>query len=596
MYTLIALPALLILAAPASMPSLPERDPASEWVERTLAELSLREKVAQMVMPWIPGGAPGGAEARRARTLVREDQVGGLLIGVGDARETAKRLNELQRASRVPLLVAADLEWGAGTRLDGTTVLPVNMALAAAGAASYAFEAGRITAEEARAAGVHVAFAPVADVNINPLNPVINTRSYGADALAVADRVAAFIHGARAGGLLAVAKHFPGHGDTEEDSHLAMPFLLASRERLESVELVPFRAAVRAGVAGVMTAHLAVPALEPDGARRPATLSGSILTDVLRNELGFQGLIVTDALNMDGVRRGRTTGDVAVDAVLAGADILLMPPSASAAIDAVVAAVEAGRIPRVRIDASVRRILYAKAEVGLHLARLTDLDELERVLAAEERRGWAEAAAERSITLVESAPDALPLPAEGRNVFVVVYDDGRRRVLGEEFDAVLEGRGAKVKRARLWRGSTAAELRAAERDARRADAVVFASYTRALPWKGELGLPEAVASFADRLADAGAAVVSFGDPYLIRQIPRARTYLLAWSDAPVAQRAAARALLGEVPISGRLPIPLPPRYAIGDGVQWPGALADAEAEADEDALPVGPVERTDPPR
>lgn len=596
MYALIALPALLTLAAPPSSPapSLPDPDPAEAWVERTLAGLSLREKVAQMVMPWIPGGALNGAEARRARALVAEQRVGGLLIGVGDARETAKRLNELQRASRIPLLVAADLEWGAGTRLEGATVLPVNMALAAAGPASFAFEAGRITAEEARAAGVHMAFAPVADVNINPLNPVINTRSYGADALAVADRVAAFIHGARAGGLLAVAKHFPGHGDTEVDSHLAMPYLLAPRERLDAVELVPFRAAVRAGVAGIMSAHLAVPALEPDGERRPATLSGSILTDVLRGELGFRGLIVTDALNMDGVRRGRTAGQVAVDAVLAGADILLMPPSAAEAIDAVVAAVEAGRIPRVRIDASVRRILYAKAEAGLHLERAVDLDALERVLAEGEGRSWAEYAAERSLTLVESAPDALPILARGRNVLVVAYDDGRNRVLGEDFDALLARRGATVKRVRLWRRSTAAELRAAEQSARRADAVIFASYTRALPWKGELGLPDAIAGFADRLADAGAIVISFGDPYLIRQIPRARTYLLAWSDAPAAQRAAARALLGEVDISGRLPIPLPPRYAIGDGVDRPATLADADAEPD--ASRAAPAGRADRPR
>ena len=280
------------------------------WVERTARDLTLKEKVAQLVVAYREGGRPKKDSPRwkRARRLVDEDRVGGFIVGVGPGYGTASWLNELQDRSEVPLLVSADLEWGPGTRLKGATVLPINMALAAAGPAAMAYEAGRITALEARAAGIHMAFAPVADVNVNPQNPVINTRSYGSDPGQVSERVVAFIEGARSAGLLTVVKHFPGHGDTETDSHLEMPVLDVDRIRLEDVELRPFRAAIGAGVDGVMTAHLAVPLLDPAPRPRPATLSPPILTGLLRNDLGFQGLVVTDGLHMDGVKsQGRTS-------------------------------------------------------------------------------------------------------------------------------------------------------------------------------------------------------------------------------------------------------------------------------------------------
>lgn len=574
MRTHLALTALLALTPPPGVP---------EWVDHTLARLTLREKVAQMVMSWIPGGELPAAEARRARKLVVEEKVGGLIVGKGPALATARRLNELQLAADVPLLVGADLEWGPGTRLDGGTVLPVNMAIAAAGGPALAYEAGRITALEARAAGIHMAFAPVADVNVNAANPVINTRSYGADPIEVAERVASFIEGARAGGLLTAAKHFPGHGDTEKDSHLTLPSIDASRWRLDTVELVPFRTAIAAGVAGIMTAHLAVPALEPDGRRsRPATLSRPIVTGVLRREMGFRGLIITDGLMMEGVRLGRTLGEVAVEAVQAGADILLMPPSAADAIDAVVAAVEAGEIPEPRIDASVRRILEAKVAVKLDRARTVELDSLRVVLGTPAHVAWAQSVADRSVTLVRQAEGALPLALAGGRVVSIVYADARKSDDGEAFARALRRAGARVDVVRLWKRSRPADIARARRAADRADVVVFSSFARAVPWKGELALPPRVASLADRLAADGAIVVSFGDPYLLGQVARARTYLLAWSDAEVAQRAAARALAGDVVVAGRLPIPLPPYHAIGEGIQAPAPVGEAvQAESGE---------------
>ena len=540
------------------------------WVMGTLAELTLEEKVAQLVMAYVEGGEPweGGARWERARRLVTEHRVGGLIVGVGSSFGTASWLNRLQRWSRTPLLVGADLEWGPGTRLRGATVLPINMAVSASGPAAVATEAGRITAIEARAAGVHMAFAPVADVNVNPENPVINTRSYGSDAAAVSDRVVAFIKGARSAGLLTVVKHFPGHGDTETDSHLAMPVVRADRWRLEDVELRPFRAAIAADVDGVMTAHLAVPALDP-GPERPATLSPPILTGLLRNRLRFDGLVVTDALHMDGVGDRDEAASVAVAAVRAGADILLIPPDEGEAIAAVAAAVRSGELTEGRIDQSVRRVLAAKAAVGLNRSREVNLGRLLAQVGRGEHEAWGRRVAERSITLVRGRPDVLPLDVRDRSVLAVIYDDGRRHESGADFEAALAERGARVMALRLSRRSGAEDFDRVRRMARDVDVTVFASFSRAVPWRGELGLPEDVAELAAGLAAAGAPIVSFGDPYLLRQLPEACTYLLAWSDAAVSQEAAARALVGEIPITGRLPIDLPPDYRVGHGLMVP---------------------------
>ncbi len=541
------------------------------WIERTAAGLTLEEKVGQLVISYIEGGRPevGGARWKRAVRLVERAKVGGLIVGVGSGHETAAWLNELQERSLLPLLVTADLEWGPGTRLRGATVLPINMAVAAAGRAELAYEAGRITALEARAAGVHMAFAPVADVNVNPENPVINTRSYGSDPGQVSDRVVAFIEGARSAGLMTVVKHFPGHGDTETDSHLDLPVLDVDRFRLEEVELRPFRAAIAGGVEGVMTAHVALPLLDPGARPRPATLSPPILTDLLRHELGFEGLVVTDALHMDGVKGSGRTGAVAVAAILAGADILLMPPDEAEAIDAVVRAVRRGDLSEERIDRSVRRVLMAKAAAGLSRERRTNLGVILAQVGRSDHGAWARRVAERSITVPVADSRSLPLSVKDQTVLVVIYDDARDHTAGRVFERALADRGARVQAVRLSRGSGEAALQRAREAAAAADVTVFASFSRAVPWKGALGLPEAIVALATELALWGAPVVSFGDPYLIRQVPAAGTYMLAWDRADVSQEAAVRALMGEIPITGRLPIDLPGGFGVGDGLVVP---------------------------
>ncbi len=552
----------LLVTSLVGAPARPaERD---AWVESTLATMTLREKAAQMVMPWIAGGgAMTDAELRRIERLVRERRIGGFIVGRGDGEMTRRTLERLQASSKVPLLIAADLEWGAAMRLTGATLFPVNMAVGASGDARLAYAQGHATATEARRLGVHMAFAPVADVNINPANPIINTRSFGENPRAVGEMVAAFTRGVQDGGMLAVAKHFPGHGDTETDSHVALPVIRVDRARLDTVELVPFRHAIDAQVAGIMTAHIALPRIT--GRVEPATMSRAILTGILRQELGYDGLIITDALNMAGVG-GQEPAQVALRAVSAGADILLQPRNTEVAIDAIVEGVRRGEISVARVDASVRRILAAKSRIGLQYRPETLFEMPQNELRAANGR-LADTIATRSITLVRDEQHLLP--ANGRrSVLSIIYSE-RGTDPGGAFARVLREFGIQVETIRLTRNSTTAQITAAMTAARRGDRlVVVSSYTQAAPWRGTLGLPQSFRTAVDHLAAERPVVyISFGDPYVVRGLPRVPTYMLAWSESPASQAAAARALLGQAPITGKLPIRIPPAYEAGFGLE-----------------------------
>ncbi|MCU0633538.1 MAG: hypothetical protein MUE41_01590, partial [Gemmatimonadaceae bacterium] len=307
-----------------------------DWIDSTLSTMSLRERVGQMVMVWVLGdyASSDDTSASRAAEAVTRDAVGGIVMSLGSPIEVAAKVNWLQRKAKVPLLVGSDVEPGLG-RLEGgyfapqlwsagaATVLPSNMAIGATGRDTNAFEAGRITGIESRAIGIHVAFAPTVDVNNNPSNPVINTRSFGEDPAAVARMGAAFVRGVQSVGVAATIKHFPGHGDTDVDSHLGLPVLGIDRTRFATTELVPFRAAIAAGAASIMTAHIALPRITGDSL--PATLSPRIMTTLLRDSLRFGGVAFTDALTMDGVARGYGVAESAVRAIEAGDDVLLMP-------------------------------------------------------------------------------------------------------------------------------------------------------------------------------------------------------------------------------------------------------------------------------
>jgi len=559
--------------------------PFGYWADSVLSTLSLEEKAGQLIMPWVLGDfAPeGSAGSRRIVELVEGLGVGGVIISVGSPSEVAVKLNDLQSRARLPLLVAADLETGAGFRfrgaaylpgpisLGGATDFPSLMALGAAGDPALAYEMGRITGVEARALGVHVPFAPVLDVNNNSVNPIINVRSFGEDPAEVARLGRAFVRGVQDAGALATGKHFPGHGDTEADSHLELPVIPVSRERLEAVELPPFRAAVDEGIAGIMTAHIAVSALT--GAPGvPATLSRAVLTDLLRGEMGFRGLVFTDAMDMYAIDRRYARAEAAVQALEAGADVILMPPDPRAALNGIVAAVRSGRLSETRLDASVRRLLEAKERMGLHRERHVPVQEIPRLVGIRAHEEVAQDVANRSITLLRNERNLLPLlGTRTAQVLSVTFRRPTDLMAGRAFNEALRARYPRLLTANVDRDTPGDLYAALLQRARSSHLVVVSLYVTAVSYSGSVAIPDRTAEFIRSLAEAGVphVVISFGNPYLVAEFPGVRAYLLAWSGAEVSQRAAARALFGDIPIQGRTPTWIPPLFRVGDGIQLP---------------------------
>jgi beta-N-acetylhexosaminidase len=544
----------------------------------------LRAKVGQLVFTWVPGGyaSTSSPEFEMLRRRVVDDGVGGVAISIGLPHTYAVKLNALQRLARVPLLVASDFESGGpGMRLGrvyalphllslgGGTTFPPTMAFGAIGDERFAYELGRITALEARAVGVHLTFAPVLDVNSNPENPIINTRSFGEDPELVARLGAAFIRGARAGGLLTTGKHFPGHGDTRSDSHIDLPTISATRERLMKVELVPFRRAIRAGVDAIMTAHIAAPAiLGPDPP--PATLSPYFLRELLREELGFRGVIFTDAMRMGAIANRYGPGEAAVRAIEAGADVILSPGDVTAVIDAVIEAVRSGRIPETRLDRSVRRVLELKARAGLHRGRLVDVEAVADVVARAEHLAFADTAAARSITLPRDRDGLVPIDTSRvRRVLSVTFARRTNPVAGRTFNRRMAARFEAFDTAWVSESTHPAVYDTLAVLARSVDLVLASVYVSPRAGLGSVAVPPAFARFVNGIVDAGVptVVVSFGNPYLLTDLHSVGTYLLAWGGREVSQRAAAAALLGAAPITGRLPISLPPFHRAGEGLR-----------------------------
>ena len=550
-------------------PSVDERA-ATIWVEETLKSLSLRERAGQMLMSATQTEFMNvsGERFGELKKQVTEQALGGVIVRGGSPNEVAALTNELQRASRVPLFVAADYERGLRMQMKNGTPFTNSMGVAAAGDPRAAYVQGRITAEEMRAVGVNWLFAPVADINNNPDNPVISVRSFGEDPRRVAEFVEAAVRGVRDGGALATAKHFPGHGDTAVDSHIGLATIKADRARLERVELVPFRAAIAAGVDAVMTAHIALPLVTGD--ELPASLSPKLTGELLRRELGFDGLIVTDSLGMGAITKGYPGGEAAVRAVKAGADLALSPPDPKGALDAIIEAVRRGEISESRIDESVRRILRAKYRVGLAEKRLVDLSAVNRLIERPESVLEARRVAENSITLLRNGGSLLPLDAAraARTLFVVVAADDEP----EEGRTFIPDIKKRLKDARVLRAdprTTAEEYEKLLAEASKAETIVVAPFVKRAANKGTVALPEAQAEFVRRLIATGkpVAVAAFGGPYLIRQFPEASVYLTAYAIEDVAQAAAVRVLLGEVPARGRLPVRIPGLFEIGAGIQ-----------------------------
>lgn len=553
------------------------------WAERTLASLSLEDKASQMMMPILLGGfAPVGSRAHaRAQEIVKDHAVGGVIISVGSPTEVAAKLNWMQSMADLPLLIASDLEGGAGFRFGGVLHAPTNiglggatrfpslMAVGAAGEPGLAYEMGRVTALEARAIGVHVAFAPVLDVNNNPDNPVINVRSLGEDPERVAELGAAFVRGVQDHGAIATAKHFPGHGDTSIDSHLALPVIRVTRERMDSVELPPFQRAIDAGVGGVMTAHVAVP--EITGARTPATLERSVLTDMLRAQMGFGGLVFTDAMDMSAVDAGFERGEAAVRAVEAGADVILMPPDIAAARAGIVGAVRSGRLSEERVDASVLRILRSKERLGLDRARTVDVAAVPEVVGIRPHLSIAREVAGRSVTALKDERGLLPLHGTpGARVYSVVYRRPNDIRAGRAFNARLGQTYRRLRTAFVDAGTSEDEFARVLARARSMQLTVVSLHVAVRTASGTVALPDDAVDFVAALARSGTPhiVVAFGNPYLLDEFPEVQTYVAAWSGVPVSETAVAEAILGEFPVTGRTPARIS-GMEIGSGLQIP---------------------------
>ncbi|MEO5588315.1 MAG: glycoside hydrolase family 3 protein, partial [Gemmatimonadaceae bacterium] len=526
--------------------SVPARMPAASavpWADSVLASLSLRDKAAQMVWPTVLGDYTSGdsPQWQRLTNYVANEKVGGFTISVGSPTELAAKLNALQGMSSIPLVFGADLEAGAGFRarggyfipnaidLGGAVVFPPEMAIGATGDTALAYQQGRLTALEGRALGIHIAYAPVLDVNNNPANPVINTRSYGEDPLQAARLGAAFIRGLQANGMIATGKHFPGHGDTGVNSHLALPVVTVSRNRLDSVELVPFREAIRSGVGAMMSFHGSMPALDSSGV--PGTLSQKVLTGLLRNELKFKGIIISDAMDMAGVLNQYGSQEAVKRAVAAGVDVLIQPLDVKQTIDAVVAGVSEGRYTEARLDESVRRILESKQELGLNRHKLVSLDSLRYIVGDSSHTAMARTIAERSITLVKDSLQVIPLKVSDKTR-VLSVTVGRRSDLsaGVAFNAELREVIPGLRTEFLAAEDPAANYARLEKVADSVDITIISSYV-GQNWDAvSASAPQAFASFVQRLTSKGRRpiVVSFGNPYLLQQVPGVPSYLVAW--------------------------------------------------------------------
>ena len=522
---------------------------------------------------------------------VRENKVGGIIWFVSNVYETAWLTKRLQAEAEIPLLISSDLEAGVGMRFTDTTYWPPAMAVAATGDPLLAEQEGRIAATEAIALGVNHILAPVADVNIDPRNPVINIRSFGEDPADVSRFVTAFIRGVQSKGVLATAKHFPGHGDMHINSHRSLPSLDVTRERLDTVELVPFRAAIDAGVASIMLGHLAVPVLDPTPVPQrttaaavgdnpyahapeeihttgtvPSSLSEKVIRGLLRGEMGYQGLIVSDAFDMGGLVNHYEAGEAAIRGIEAGEDQILKSPNTDAAIKAVKEAVLTGRLSEKRIDDAVRRILDAKRRVQHGVA---SQEEIFRLVDSKEHRAVASEIAAKAVTLVREEAGVLPLRKDARVVVLVASDFPELTNPLARFDGELRRRLAIPPqtfvldvRARL------ADADAAIAAMQNADVVLLALAVRGNWAAKEIATPEAARRAIEAIpATAKTIAVSFGSPYTLRDFPHLRTYACAYSIQPIMQVAAARAVLGEAPISGTLPVTIPGLHARGEGIR-----------------------------
>ena len=588
-----------ILLMGVGVPDEPVLDREAErWVNQTLDGMTLDEKIGQLLLPSFRSTfTSSDSDTYDALVrLVHEYHVGGFhLFGgrepvpavllnptygrstLGQPLAAASLVNRLQAIAPIPLLNTGDFEAGVGFRLNGSTTFPRAMAFGAARDELLAFEAGRITAVEGRAIGVHVNFAPVVDVNSNPRNPVINTRAFGEDPTLVGRLAAAYVRGLRAGGMLATVKHFPGHGDTDVDSHVGLPIITHPRERLDRVELPPFRAGIAAGASAVMTGHIALPALDPQ-AGVPTTLSHTIVTGLLRKEMGFEGLVYTDSMRMRAVSEMFSPGEAAAAAIGAGNDIVLHSPDDAAAFAGIRSALARGEFDEARVNASVERILRAKASLGLHRVRAVNLESVPVIVGSRAHAAVAREVSERSITLIKDERNQVPLrlPRDAALLYLSVLDYPSGwgvAAPSRTFIPELEQRWPNVTAIELSDRTSRSAIELVRETAARYDGIIAAVFVRTAAFSDRMDLSPALVQLLQALSRVTAVngqayvAVFFGSPYTAALLPELPAMMLTYDFYDLAERSAVRALAGESSIQGRLPIALSSEFRVDHGLE-----------------------------
>lgn len=590
----------VVLTAPQSAVSSPQPqrfEPSKkswDFAAKYVKKMTVDEKIGQLVHVGI-NAKFANRESSFFKTLQRdvvENKIGGIIFFGAPIYETTIIGNRMQELAKTPLLMSLDAETGIGMRFEDATNFPWAMAVAATGNPDYAYKMGVVTGREARAVGIQHVYAPVLDVNNNADNPVINVRSFGEDPETVAKFGVAFANGIQSQKVIATAKHFPGHGDTAVDSHRGLPIIEVPRARLDSLELVPFKKAIEAGIGSIMIAHIALPQIDGEevkplkeykggdaeagaeivtqSATIPATLSAKVQTDLLRKEMGFKGLIVSDAMSMSGLTLYFTQEEAGVRAVLAGTDILEKPTDADSILRGLRAAVASGRIPMSRLDESVTRQIAWKHELGLFKQRITPIDQMDQIVSSPDVNALTDEIANAAITLVRQGEGDLPLD-RSKKIAVLGISNGfdGPGTMGS-LVSTLRSNGLRFTSGYLQENSLKEQADAARKAVNEADVVVVGLYGRVRSGaKNSVGIPENGAAILREALAANKKVIgiSFGNPYVLSSFPEMKTYLVAYGDMPSLQRASGRAILGMQEITGRLPISLPGLHQRGTGIQ-----------------------------
>ena len=541
-------------------------------VDSLLAEMTLREKIGQLFVVPAYGSFRNekDLQVQRLKRLITDYNIGGLIFMQGDVYGQAVLTNKLQNLAEIPLWITQDMEYGAAMRVRGTTRFTPAMGIAATGDPGNAYLKGKITAREARALGVHQVFAPVLDVNNNPDNPVINVRSFAGNPEKVALYGQHFINGMHSEGVIATAKHFPGHGDTNLDSHLHLPVISHDYDRLSSLELVPFKLSIQNGLRSIMSAHIAYPEIS-ENLGRPATLDESVLNRILADTLGFNGLVVTDGLEMKGITDHFSPGEAVVQALLAGADIMLISPDELSAITDVELAVKSGRISEDRIDQSVRKLLSLKSERGLFQDRLVDIEALGYKINPPEYQTIADRIARESVTVLKNAGDILPIRETNYNRIVVIsVSDDNSGNTGNGLAREIRRYHSSVSSFTLDRRTGSEERIEILEAARNADLVIIGSFIMVRSHQ-PIQMPPDHLNLLKRITegDTPSVLMAFGNPYIVRDLPASGVHLLAWSSSNDQVVQTVPALFGASNVKGKLTSEIPGFYQTGEGIDIP---------------------------